>query len=73
MQTNVIDLSKLSFPLQQELLDFYQFLIEKQAKNKIVVANKEKPVIQPHTGFSMLKSNHPTVPADFDPASLLKP
>lgn len=77
MQTNVIDLSQLSFSLQQELIDFYQFLIEKQAKNKITVPNKVKPIlqseIQSETGFSMLKSNRPTVPADFDPACLLKP
>jgi hypothetical protein len=29
MQTNTLDLSILSLPLQQELIDFYQFLCEK--------------------------------------------
>ena len=72
MQTNTIDLSLLSFPLQQELLDFYQFLLEKQAKNKTVTTAAAK-IPQTATGFAMLKSNRPAVPADFDPASLLKP
>ena len=32
MQTHSLDLSPLSLPLQQELIDFYDFLLEKQAK-----------------------------------------
>jgi len=36
MQTNTLDLSILSLPLQQELIDFYKFLLEKQTKNKAV-------------------------------------
>ena len=72
MQTNTIDLSVLSLPLQQELIDFYQFLIEKQAKNKTLLENP-KTADQTTTGFAMLKSTRPAVPVDFDPASLLKP
>ena len=29
MQTNILDLSPLSSPLQQEIIDFYEFLLEK--------------------------------------------
>lgn len=69
MQTNTIDLSTLSLPLQQELIDFYQFLCEKQAKNKTPALDNSQ--LKPTTGFAMLKSNRTAVPADFDPASLL--
>jgi hypothetical protein len=70
MQTNTLDLSILSLPLQQELIDFYQFLLEKQAKNKTAIPAQ---LTKPHStkGFAMLKSNRAAVPTDFDPASLL--
>ncbi len=34
---------------------------------------KSTPQEVPTSGFGMLKSQRPTVPADFDPAILLKP
>lgn len=73
MQTNNLDLSQLSTPLQQELIDFYEFLLEKQSKNKTLwQANIETPKTdKPTTGFAMLKTNRSAVSADFDPASLL--
>jgi hypothetical protein len=71
MQTNILDLSPLSLPLQQELIDFYQFLLEKQTKNK-TVAQTHSTMAQSTKGFAMLKSNRAVVPADFDPASLLE-
>lgn len=70
MQTNILDLSLLSLPLQQELIDFYQFLLEKQTKNK-TFEQTHSTVAQSTKGFAMLKSNRAAVPADFDPASLL--
>lgn len=73
MQTHSLDLSPLSLPLQQELIDFYDFLLEKQAKNKTVA---QTHLAMTHSsksakGFAMLKTNRAAVPADFDPASLL--
>ena len=75
MQLHKLDLSPLSSQLQQELIDFYEFLLEKQAKNKTVA---KTPLTMAHTaksaqGFAMLKSKRTAIPADFDPASLLKP
>lgn len=74
MQTHILDLSPLSSPLQQELIDFYEFLLEKQAKNKTVA---QTDLAMPYSsqspkGFAMLKTNRAAVPADFDPASLLE-
>jgi hypothetical protein len=74
MQTHILDLSPLSSPLQQEIIDFYEFLLEKQAKNKTIA---QTDLAMPHSsqsakGFAMLKTNRATVPADFDPASLLE-
>lgn len=74
MQTHILDLSPLSSPLQQEIIDFYEFLLEKQAKNKTVA---QTDLTIPHAsqsakGFAMLKTNRAAVPADFDPASLLE-
>ncbi len=72
MQTNTIDISTLPPLLQQELIDFYEFLCEKQAKNKLLIQNNlENQSNKPTTGFAMLKSKHTAVPADFDPANLL--
>jgi hypothetical protein len=73
MQTNILDLSKLSTPLQQELIDFYEFLLEKQTRNKTLwQASLETPKSdKPTTGFAMLKTNCSAVSPDFDPASLL--
>ncbi|CAG1021437.1 hypothetical protein DOJK_00988 [Patescibacteria group bacterium] len=71
MQTNILDLSPLSSPLQQEIIDFYEFLLEKQAKNKILAQTDLDIANKPVTGFAMLKTNKTAVPADFDPASLL--
>ena len=71
MQTHTLDLSSLSLPLQQELIDFYEFLLEKQTKNK-KVAQPHLTTPQSKTGFAMLKTNRAAVPADFDPASLLE-
>lgn len=34
---------------------------------------KSTPVDVPASGFGMVKSKRPAVPADFDPASLLRP
>jgi hypothetical protein len=71
MQRHILDLSPLSSPFQQELIDFYQFLLEKQAKNKTAIpAQLTKP--DSTKGFAMLKSNRAAVPIDFDPASLLE-
>jgi len=64
MKPHNIDLSRLSIQLQQELIDFYQTLLEKQAKAR----EQSAP-----TGFGMLKSKRTAIPADFDPASLLEP
>ena len=64
MKPHNIDLSRLSIQLQQELIDFYQTLLEKQAKTPEQAAK---------TGFGMLKSKRTAIPADFDPASLLEP
>ena len=74
MQTHILDLSPLSSPLQQELIDFYEFLLEKQAKNKTVAqTDLAMPYVSQSTkGFAMLKTNRAAVPADFDPASLLE-
>jgi hypothetical protein len=69
MQTNILDLSILPLPLQQELIDFYQFLCEKQAKAKTLTLDNSQ--LNHTTGFAMLKSNRAAVPTDFDPASLL--
>ena len=69
MQTNTLDLSRLSLPLQEELIDFYQFLCEKQAKTQKLKLDSTQ--LNSTTGFAMLKSNRTAVPADFDPASLL--
>jgi hypothetical protein len=73
MQPNILDLSPLTLPLQQELIDFYEFLLEKQAKNKPVAKTDSKMAhsSQSTKGFAMLKTNRAAVPADFDPASLL--
>ena len=70
MQPNILDLSPLTLPLQQELVDFYEFLLEKQAKNKTAI---QAQLTKPHStkGFAMLKTNRAAVPVDFDPASLL--
>ena len=46
MQPNTIDLSQLSLPLQQELMDFYQFLIEKQAKRKTSAIDNSHQLMQ---------------------------
>lgn len=73
MQPHTLDLSPLSSQLQQEIIDFYEFLLEKQAKNKTVeqpslaIAQSTKST----QGFAMLKSNRTAIPADFDAASLL--
>ncbi|MFI3190218.1 MAG: hypothetical protein QX190_11735 [Methylococcales bacterium] len=74
MQTHILDLSPLSSPLQQELIDFYEFLLEKQAKNKTVTQTDlaMSQAAQSTKGFAMLKTNRAAVPADFDPASLLE-
>lgn len=64
MKPHNIDLSTLSTQLQQELIDFYQTLLEKQA---------QAPEQSAQTGFGMLKSKRTAVPADFDPANLLEP
>lgn len=66
MKQHNIDLSILSTQLQQELIDFYQALLEKQAKVQAV----EQPT---KTGFGMLKSKRAAIPANFDPASLEAP
>ncbi len=70
MQTYILDLSPLSSSFQQELIDFYEFLLEKQAKNKTAIPAQ---LTKPHStkGFAMLKTNRAAIPADFDPASLL--
>jgi hypothetical protein len=73
MQPHTLDLSPLSSQLQQELIDFYDFLLEKQAKNK-TVAQTHLAMAHPSKstqGFAMLKSNRAAIPTDFDPASLL--
>ncbi len=71
MPTQLLDLSPLSLPLQQELIDFYEFLLEKQTKTK-KVTQPHLTIPQSTKGFAMLKSNRAAIPADFDPASLLE-
>ena len=74
MQTHILDLSPLSPPLQQEIIDFYEFLLEKQGRKKTVAQTDlaMSHASQSTKGFAMLKTNHAAVPADFDPASLLE-
>lgn len=46
---NTIDLATLSIPLQQELIDFYQFLMEKQEKqikNQVTVIDNSQHIMQ---------------------------
>ena len=72
MQKHFLDLSPLSSPLQQELIDFYEFLLEKQAKNKEMLQTDLTIPTQTRKGFAMLKTKRTAVPADFDPASLFE-
>jgi hypothetical protein len=74
MQIHILDLSLLSLPLQQELIDFYQFLLEKQTKNQTVAPTylTTTSSFKSTPGFAMLKTTRAAIPADFDPASLLE-
>jgi len=46
MQSNTLDLSQLPLPLRQELIDFYQFLIEKHVKSQTYTIDNSQQLMQ---------------------------